>query len=156
MTITTLDSIWNQPWELLYFWVFFDVAWSVDVLACGKWKRLRKASIYRSLGWVSDTWRSLIGDTCHNLVRGDLRLFLQETWHHLIGRNVLIFKVIHVSAQLDCLCHCLHAPMCDWYFVCFLCFYFNDTWQISIGFWIVIVETSCSTWCFVIGQTLWT
>ena len=31
-------------------------------------KCLRKASIYRSLGWVSDTWRSLIGDTCHSLI----------------------------------------------------------------------------------------
>ena len=30
-------------------------------------KCLRKASIYRSLGWVSDTWWSLIGDTCHSL-----------------------------------------------------------------------------------------
>ena len=31
-------------------------------------KCLRKASIYRSLGWVSDTWRSLIGDTCLSLI----------------------------------------------------------------------------------------
>ena len=31
-------------------------------------KCLRKASIYRSLGWVSDTWWSLIGDTCHSLI----------------------------------------------------------------------------------------
>ena len=31
-------------------------------------KCLRKASIYRSLGWLSDTWRSQIGDTCHNLI----------------------------------------------------------------------------------------
>ena len=31
-------------------------------------KCLRKASIYRSLGWVSDTWRSPIGDTCHSLI----------------------------------------------------------------------------------------
>ena len=32
-------------------------------------KCLRKASIYRSLGgWVNDTWRSPIGDICHNLI----------------------------------------------------------------------------------------
>ena len=31
-------------------------------------KCLRKVSIYRSLGWVSDTWWSLIGDTCHSLI----------------------------------------------------------------------------------------
>ena len=31
-------------------------------------KCLRKASIYRSLGLVSDTWWSLIGDTCHSLI----------------------------------------------------------------------------------------
>ena len=29
---------------------------------------LRKASIYRSLGWMSDTWQSPIGDTCHSLI----------------------------------------------------------------------------------------
>ena len=65
---------------------------------------------------MSDTWQSLIGDTYHSLVGGALRLFLQDTWHHLIGQNVLIFKVTHVSIQLDCLCHYLHVSMCDWHF----------------------------------------
>ena len=41
----------------------FSLSPSLASLKC-----LRKASIYRSLGWVSDTWRSLIGDTCHNLI----------------------------------------------------------------------------------------
>ena len=139
--------------------ILLSLFWCCLKCGClGVWKMecLRKASIYMSSGWVSDTWRSLIGDTCHSLVRGSLRLFLQDTWHHLIGRNVLIFKVIYVSAQLNCLCHYLHMPMYDWHFVCILCFYFKDTWQISVSFWIVIVETSCNTWCFVIDHTLWT
>ena len=88
-------------------------------------KCLRKASIYRSLGWVSDMRQSLVGDMCHSLIGGALRLFLQDTWHLLIGRNVLIFKVTHVNTRLDYLCHCLHvsdylchylhAPMCNWF-----------------------------------------
>ena len=44
---------------------------------------------------MSDTWRSLISDTCHCLIGKALRLFLQDTWHRLIGRNVLIFKMTH-------------------------------------------------------------
>ena len=75
-------------------------------------KCLRKASIYRSLGWVSDMRQSLVGDMCHSLIGGALRLFLQDTWHLLIGRNVFIFKVTHVSTQLDFLCHRLHAQGC--------------------------------------------
>ena len=43
--------------ELLYFQIL-----------CPPFKCLRKASIYRSLGWVSDTWRSSIGDICHSLI----------------------------------------------------------------------------------------
>jgi len=70
-------------------------------------------------------WRSLIGDMCHNQIEGALRHFFQDTWHFLIGQNVLLFKVTHVNTQLDCLCHCLHALgylchclhtlMCDWF-----------------------------------------
>ena len=57
-------------------------------------KCLRKASIYRSLGWVSDTWRSLIGDTCHNLIglsmssltRALMRdWILHDTWQISVG-----------------------------------------------------------------------
>ena len=97
---------------------------------------------------VSDTCQSLIGDMCHSLIEGVLRLFLQDTWHHLIGRNVLIFKVTHVSNWLDCLCHrlrasdviaytywcvaCVIAYMCILHF--FYIFLFHDTWQISVGF----------------------
>ena len=126
----------NLLWCCLWHWcigVFQDL--SQDVLVC------RNAVLGRLLflgvcGKVSDTWRSLIGDACHSLIRGFLRLFLQDTWHLLIGQNILIFKVTHVRNWLDRLCHCLHmlmcgichylhAPMCDWHFACFfLYFYF--------------------------------
>ena len=68
-------------------------------------------------GWLSDMWRSLIGDMCHSLIGGALRLFHQDTWHLLIGQNVLIFKITHANTRLDYLCHCLHTPMCDWFFL---------------------------------------
>ena len=47
----------------LDFLQLFSFSTSLAFLKC-----LRKASIYRSLGLVSDTWRSLIGDTCHSLI----------------------------------------------------------------------------------------
>ena len=72
---------------------------------------VRKASIYRSLG-VSERYVAESDcNTCYNMIGGFLRLFLQESWHHLIGWNILIFKVTHISNWLDHLCHCLHAPM---------------------------------------------
>ena len=72
---------------------------------------IRKASIYRSLG-VSERYVAESDcNTCYNMIGGFLRLFLQDTWHHLIGWNILIFKVTHVSNWLDHLCHRLHAPM---------------------------------------------
>ena len=40
------------------------MSWFLNLLL----KCLRKASIYRSLGWVSDTWLSLIDETCHCLI----------------------------------------------------------------------------------------
>ena len=77
------------------------VSWSVNALG-----RLLLIGVW---GWMSNTWQNLIGDMCHSLIGGALRLFLQDTWHLLIGRNVLIFKVTHVNTQLDYLCHRLHA-----------------------------------------------
>ena len=139
-----------EDWFLQSFWIFFDIACGIDVLVCGN--TLGKLLFIRVLGWLSNTWWSLIGDTYHSLIRGVLRLFLQDTWHHSIGQNILTFKVTHVSILLDF----LHAPMCDWHFACFLYFYFNDTWQISVDFWIVIVESSSNTWRFVIVHILWT
>ena len=125
------------PVELLYFWIYFDATCGMDALVCWCLPRslprcvlvcvnaLGRLLFIGVWGKVNDTWQSLIGDMCHSLIGGALRLFLQDTWHLLIGRNVLIFKVTHVSTRLDylcyclhtssdCLCHCLHMPMCDW------------------------------------------
>ena len=41
-------------------------------------------------------------------------------------------------------------------FACILCPYFNDTWQISVGFWVVTAKPSSNMWHFVIGHILWT
>ena len=133
-----LQSFCTSEW----FWIFFDASWSVDVLVCGN--ALGLLLFIRVWGWVSDTWQSLISDICHSLIRGALRLFLQDTWHHLIGWNVLIFKVTRVNNWLDRLCHCLQVSDVIAYTCCcvacvvaytswcvigillafFLCFYF--------------------------------
>ena len=100
------------PVELLYFWILVSskMCWSLGVLVCrNALGRLLFIGVWR---WVSNTWRSLISDMCHSLIWGALRLFLQDTWHLLIGQNVLIFKVTHVNTRLNCLCHRLHAPSC--------------------------------------------
>ena len=83
---------------------------------------------------MSDTWWSLIGDMCHSLIGGALRLFHHDTWHLLIGQNVLIFKVTHVSTRLDYLCHCLHAPMCDRFSHAFYAFISTTLGKISVDF----------------------
>ena len=111
------------PTKLWYFWIFFDAAYALDVLVCRN--ALERLLFIGVWGWVSDTWWISIGDMCCTLIKGALRLFLQDTWHLLIGQNVLIFKVTHVSTRLDwlchrlhassCLCHCLHSLMCDWF-----------------------------------------
>ena len=54
----------------------------------------------------------------------------------------------HCLHALRCLCHRLHVLRCDWFL--------HDTWQISVGFWVVIAKSSSNTWCFVIGCILWT
>ena len=77
-------------------------------------KCLRKASIYRSLGWVSDTWWSLIGDTCHSLI-GPLMSLLTRA-------GLLVSSLTRARLLVSSL---THAPMRDWFL--------HDTWQISVG-----------------------
>ena len=67
------------------------------------------------LGWVSDTWRSLIGDTCHNLI-GPLKSSLTRV-------RLLVLSLIRAKLFVSLL---TRALMCDWFL--------HDTWQISIGF----------------------
>ena len=87
-------------------------------------------------GWVSDTWRSLIGDTCHSLIG----LLMSLLTHARLPVSLL--------TRARCLRHRLHVLRCDWFL--------HDTWQISVGFWVVIAKPSSNMWCFVIGCILWT
>ena len=64
---------------------------------------------------MSDTWRSLIGDTCHSLI-GPLM--------SLLTRAGLLVSLL-TRARLLVL-SLTRALMCDWFL--------HDTWRISIGF----------------------
>ena len=97
------------PAKLMYYWILLNLLNAFRLEKC-----LRKASIYKSMWKLSDMRLNLIGDTCHDMSGGTLILFLQDTWHHLIGQNVLIFKMTRVNTRLDCLCHCQHMSTCDW------------------------------------------
>ena len=74
---------------------------------------------------MSDTWRSLIGDTCHNLI-GPLKSSLTRarllvsslTRAKLLVSSLACAKLLRSSLA--------RALMCDWFL--------HDTWQISIGF----------------------
>ena len=65
-------------------------------------------------GWVSDTWRSPIGDTCH----------------HLIGLPVSALTraglLVSLLTRARLLVSLLTRARCDWLL--------HDTWQISVGF----------------------
>ena len=64
---------------------------------------------------MSDTWRSLIGDTCHSLI-GPLKSSL--TCARLLVSSLTCAKLFVSSLT--------RALMCDWFL--------HDTWRISIGF----------------------
>ena len=66
-------------------------------------------------GWVSDTWRSLIGDTCHNLI-GPLKSSLTRV-------RLLVLSLIRAKLFMSSL---TRALMCDWFL--------HDTLQIFVGF----------------------
>ena len=151
----------------------------------GVWKCFRKASIYRSLGvgkqymaesdwwhmsqfdWrifktfsprhvISFDWPKCLDfqcETCQQLIRC--------LCHHLHASDVIAYTCQMSLLTLTDVWQVIlltHAVM--WLAFCilffFLMFLFPDTWQISVGSWMVMVETSCSTWRFVIGCTLWT
>ena len=67
------------------------------------------------LGWVSDTWRSLIGDTCHTLIGS---LVSSLTCAGLLESSLTRARLLESSLT--------RALMRDWFL--------HDTWQISIGF----------------------
>ena len=78
--------------ELFHFWILVLLNVSRRLLFIGV------------LGWVSDTWRSLIGDTCHSLI-GPLKSSLTRA------------RLLESSLT--------RVLMRDWFL--------HDTWQISIG-----------------------
>ena len=100
----------------------------------------------RVLRWVSDTWQSLIGDTCHSLIGPPMSSLTRA--RPLVSSLTRARLLCHRLHTLRCLCHRLHVLRCDWFL--------HDTWQISVGFWIVIAKPSSNMWCFVIGCILWT
>ena len=74
---------------------------------------------------MSDTWRSLIGDTCHSLI-GTLKSSLARA-------RLLVSSLTRVKLPVSSLTRAkllgsslAHALMCDWFL--------HDTWRISIGF----------------------
>ena len=64
---------------------------------------------------MSDTWRSLIGDTCHNLIG----LLVSS----LTRAGLLMSLVTRARLLVSSL---TRALVCDWFL--------HDTWQISVGF----------------------
>lgn len=128
------------PEEFLNFWMYPRLLNAYGYLKC-----LRKTYIYRSLEKLSNMWTNLIGDKCYNLSRENLRFFLQDTWHHLIGWNVLNFKMTHVSTKLDCLCHCQYVYTCDWFLYASFAFVLVTLSKFLLVFWIVMVVSTCST-----------
>ena len=74
---------------------------------------------------MSDTWRSLIGDTCHSLI-GPLKSSLTRARllvSSLTRARLLVSSFIHAKLFVSSL---TRALMCDWFL--------HDTWQISVGF----------------------
>ena len=77
------------------------------------------------LGWVSDTWRSLIGDTCYSLI-GPLKSSLTRArlLESLLTRARLLESSLTRARLLES--SLTRALMRDWFL--------HDTWQISVGF----------------------
>ena len=74
---------------------------------------------------MSDTWRSLIGDTCHSLI-GLLMSSLTRTRllvSSLTRARLLVSSLTRARLLVSSL---TRALMCDWFL--------HDTWQISVGF----------------------
>ena len=101
------------PAELFPFWILVLLNVSGKLLFIGV------------LGWVSDTWRNLIGDTCHSLI-GSLVSSLTRAGllESSLTRAKLLESSLTRARLLESSLTC--ALMRDWFL--------HDTWQISIGF----------------------
>ena len=74
---------------------------------------------------MSDTWQSLIGDTCHNLI-GPLKSSLTRARllvSSLTRPKLFVSSLTRAKLFVSSL---TRALMCDWFL--------HDTWQISVGF----------------------
>ena len=74
---------------------------------------------------MSDTWRSLIGDTCHSLI-GPLMSLLTRAGllvSSLTHARLLVSSFTRARLLVSSL---THALMRDWFL--------HDTWQISVDF----------------------
>ena len=87
--------------------------------------------------WVRDTWQSIIGDTCHSLIGSLMSSLTHE--------RLLVSSLTRARLLVSSLTRALMRDL-----------FLHDTWQISVGFWVVIAKSSRSTWRFVIGCILWT
>ena len=100
-------------------------------------KCLRKASIYRSLG---------VGE--QHVAESDWWHMSQPDWSACI---IAYVRWIAYDITYTCWTACV-ISYTRWSVIWFL----HDTWQIFVGFWVVIAKPSSNTWCFVIGCILWT
>ena len=74
---------------------------------------------------MSDTWQSLIGDTCHSLI-GPLKSSLTRARllvSSLTRAKLFVSSLTRAKLFVSSL---TRALMCDWFL--------HDTWQISVGF----------------------
>ena len=105
-------------------------------------------------GWVSDMWWNLIGDTFHSIISPLMSSLTRAgllMWSPTCAG--LIMSSLTRAGRPTSLLTCGNVWLV---FACILCLYFNDTWQISVGFWVVIAKPSSSAWRFVICCILWT
>ena len=137
-----------EAWSLQSFFTsesWSDAACALDgFLPSNALGRLLFIGVWR---WGSDTWRSLIGDTCHSLI-GPFASSLTRAGllkSSLTRARLLVSSLTSVKLLMSSL---TLALMRDWFL--------HDTWQIYVGFWVVITKPSSNTWSFVIGCLLWT
>ena len=74
---------------------------------------------------MSDTWRSLIGDTCHSLIGPLMSLLTRARLlvSSLTRAKLFVSSLTRAKLFVSSL---TYALMCDWFL--------HDTWQISVGF----------------------
>ena len=145
---------------MILLWVFFDFgvevlegfeAWFLQSFCTSEswslFKCLRNASICRSLG---------VGE--RHVAESDWWHMSQPDWStYVIAYTCWTACVIAYMRWTACVIAYTCWTACviaytRWCVIGFL----HDTWQISIGFWVVIAKLSSNTWCFVIGCILWT